>query len=145
MRWAKPESSPVHATGARPVDRAARPSLVRRAGIALSGSGAGLLGLAPHILHHAGPLAGAALFGGLAGSLLFGALGLVAAIPFLLRMRRRSGGWRRSLTTLLLFAAVFSVATFVLGPALTGEEDGGSAAPRAPEEQRAPDSHQGHH
>lgn len=112
----------------------------------MSGTAAGLLGLAPHILHHAGPLAGAALFGGVAGSLLFGGLGLVAAIPLLLRMRRRSGGWRRPLAALVLFAAVFSVSTFVVGPALTGgEEEGGPAAPRAPEGQQAPNAHEGHH
>ncbi len=131
---------------ARPADRAARQSLVGRVRIALSGAGAGLLGLAPHILHHAGPLAGAALFGGVTGSLLFGALGVVAAIPLLLRMRRRSGSWKRPLAALLLFAAAFSVSTLVVGPALTGgEEDSGSPAPRARPGQAVPDAHEGHH
>ena len=37
--------------------------------MALSGLMAGFFGIAPHVLHHVGPLAGAALFGGLGGSL----------------------------------------------------------------------------
>ena len=63
--------------------------------MAAASVGAALLGAAPHVLHHAGPLAGAALFAGVGGTLLFGALGLAAATPLLLRMRRRSGSWRR--------------------------------------------------
>ena len=60
----------------------------------VSSAVAAVLGIAPHVLHHAGPLAGAALLAGTGGSLLFGAIGLVAAIPFLLRVHRRCGNWR---------------------------------------------------
>jgi hypothetical protein len=81
---------------------------------------AAVLGLAPHVLHHAGLLAGAALLAGTAGALLFGALGFLAAIPFLLRVHRRCGNWRLPGALLALFAVVFSISTFVIGPAMSG-------------------------
>jgi len=46
------------------------PGRVRRMRMAAASVGAALLGAAPHVLHHAGPLAGAALFAGLGGTLL---------------------------------------------------------------------------
>src|SRR5215217_683503 len=49
----------------------------------LAAVGAAVLGAAPHVLHHAGPLAGAALLAGVSGRVLFGALGLLLAIPLL--------------------------------------------------------------
>ena len=123
-----------------------RKSPLRRARVAASGAAAAFLGLLPHILHHAGPLAGAALFAGIGGSLLFGVLGLIAAIPFLVRMKRRSGSWRRPLAALLLFAAVFAVSTFVIGPALTGSDSDGAKPSSSPTEpQPAPSGHEGHH
>jgi len=102
---------------------------LRRVQLLVSGAIAMFLGLLPHILHHVGPLAGAALFAGVAGSLLFGALGLIAAIPFLLRLRRRSGSWRVPAAMLALFAVMFSISTFLIGPAIgdEGNGDGGSA------------------
>jgi hypothetical protein len=56
--------------------------------------GAAVLGAAPHVLHHVGPLAGAALLAGATGKLLFGALGFLLAVPMLRRLRRRTGSWR---------------------------------------------------
>ena len=106
------------------IETADRPTAGVRVRTALSAVVAAALGALPHVLHHAGPLAGAALFAGVTGSLLFGLLGLEAALPFLLRMRRRSGGWRRPLAALALLAAAFSISTFVIAPALTdGEEE----------------------
>lgn len=87
---------------------------------------AAILGIAPHVLHHAGPLAGAALIAGTGGTLLFGAIGLIAAIPFLLRVHRRCGNWRVPAALLALFAIVFSISTFVIGPAISRESDGSS-------------------
>ena len=105
-----------------------------------------MLGLLPHVLHHVGPLAGAALFAGMGGSLLFGALGLVAAIPFLVRMRRRCGTWRRPLAVLAVMAAVYSLSTFVIGPAITGGDDGSNSDSPAPAEtQPSPREHEAHH
>ena len=45
-----------------------------------------VVGAAPHVLHHAGPLAGAALLAAASGTLLFGALGLLLSITFLRRL-----------------------------------------------------------
>lgn len=131
-------------------------SLSERVRIALSGAAAAVLGLLPHVLHHAGPLAGAALVAGVGGSLLFGALGLLASIPLLLRLHRRFGSWRAPAAALALFAAIFSISTFVIGPAITGNDSGSSDStgsqkpkPEQPKrEQPAPNSgsgHEGHH
>jgi hypothetical protein len=108
--------------------------------------GAALLGAAPHVLHHAGPLAGTALFAGLGGSLLFGALGLVAATPLLLRMRHRTGSWRPPAAALALFTTLFALSSFVVAPALTGaEEDDTPGRPPATAPQRSDDDHREHH
>jgi len=126
----------------------ARTPILPRLRLAVSTAAAALLGILPHVLHHAGPLAGAALFAGVGGSLLFAALGVIAAIPLLLRMHRRCGGWRRPLTALALFAAVFAVSTFVIGPALTGDDDGDAAdraAPAAPQSPTPQTGHESHH
>jgi len=53
-----------------------------------------LVGLLPHVLHHVGLLVGTALIAGSGGTALFGALGFLASIPLLLRLRRRFGTWR---------------------------------------------------
>ena len=124
---------------------ARRPSLLRRARLVASSAAAGVLGLLPHVLHHAGPLAGAALFAGVGGSLLFGGLGFAAAIPFVLRMKRRRGSWRLPLATLALFAAIFSVSTFVLGPALTGDRSDGAGSDTPADRPAAPAGHEQHH
>ena len=132
--------TPLAPPGAKP------PSLLRRARLVASGLVSAVLGLAPHILHHAGPLAGAALFAGVGGSLLFGAIGLIAAVPFLVRMKRRCGSWRRPLAALVVFGAVFLISTFVVGPALTGEDtDGAKPGPRPAEQPAAPSGHEQHH
>ncbi|MBI5105854.1 MAG: hypothetical protein HZB46_12900 [Solirubrobacterales bacterium] len=101
---------------------------------------AAIFGVAPHVLHHAGPLAGAALFAGVGGTLLFGALGLLAAVPFLLRLHRRTGSWRAPAGALALFATVFAVSSFVIAPAITGSGDEDDAAPQA-----QPAGHDAHH
>ena len=119
-------------------------SLVGRIWVALSGLGAAVLGVLPHVLHHAGPLAGAAILGGAFGSILFGVLGLLASIPLLLRLRRRTGGWRVPAGLLALFATVFTLSTVVIGPAIAGDDDSGSATPPAPSAP-APSSHEEHH
>jgi len=128
-----------------PRGAAAHPrSIMRRAWLAISSALGAVLGLAPHVLHHAGPLAGAALFAGAGGSLLFGALGFLLAIPFLLRLHRRFESWRPPLAALALFATVFSVSTFVIGPAITQDgDDGASDVPR--QQRQAGDDHDAHH
>lgn len=144
-------SEPVSASHATPFAAAVRPSALRstarRVWLAISSAFAAVLGLAPHVLHHAGPLAGAALFAGVAGSLIFGALGFVLAIPFMLRLRRRFGSWRAPLAALALFATAFSISAFIVGPAVTGSGDDATSSAQ-PQRQGQPPSetdHEAHH
>lgn len=90
---------------------------------------AAVTGAAPHVLHHAGPLAGTALVAGAGGRVLFGMAGFVATVPMLRRLRRRTGGWRAPMLALTAFALVFTLSSVVIGPALTtapetGEQQG---------------------
>ena len=121
--------------------RGAFQGVVTRIRVAASTVVAAVLGVAPHVLHHVGPLAGAALLGGVAGSLLFGAAGLVLAVPFLLRVRRRCGSWRLPIALLATFALVFSVSTFVVGPAISSGGDDETPPAASPQ----PAGHQEHH
>lgn len=130
------------------VSRAPAPRTLRQRTAALISSAvAAVLGVLPHVLHHVGPLAGAALLAGTAGTLLFGAIGLIAAIPFLLRVHRRCGNWRVPAALLATFAVMFSLSAFVIGPAISGSEGANSkpsstqTVPGAP----AGDSHASHH
>lgn len=134
-------------TGPREPRSAPRPLRERLAAVGSSVL-AGALGVLPHVLHHVGPLAGAALLAGTTGTLLFGAIGLVAAIPFLLRVHRRCGTWRIPAALLASFAVMFSLSAFVIGPAISGDDgdDGGST----PTRQTAPGTttktgHDAHH
>jgi hypothetical protein len=95
-----------------------------RTGAALSASVGAVAGVAPHVLHHVGPIAGAALIGGVGGSVLFGAIGFVLMIPMLLRIERRFGTWIAPSIALSIFAAVFTISTLWIGPAL---RDGGAS------------------
>ncbi len=113
-------------------------SLAGRAwGAALAAWG-GFIGLLPHVLHHVGPLAGAALLAGATGRALFAAIGFVAAIPFLRRLRRRFGTWRAPAIALALFAAMFSLSSLVIGPAISSDN-----APARPGIEQ--DGHEQHH
>ena len=93
-------SSTPHATG--------------RARALLATAAAAVLGAAPHVLHHAGPLAGAALVAGATGTLLFGVLGFALAVPMLRRMRRRTGSWAAPGGLLALMVVVFAFSAFVI-------------------------------
>jgi hypothetical protein len=53
----------------------------------LAGVIGAVAGLAPHVLHNIGPLAGTALIAGAGGTAVFGVPGLVASVPLLLRRR----------------------------------------------------------
>ncbi len=100
-----------------------------------------VVGLAPHMLHHVGLLAGEALVAGTGGTVLFGVLGLVASVPLLLRLRRRFGSWWAPTVGLAVFAVMFSVSTFLIGPAISSGSDvtpgGGRPSPSI--------DHSGHH
>ena len=105
---------------------------------ALTGLVGGVVGLAPHVLHHVGLLAGTALVAGSGGTALFGVLGLVASVPLLLRLRRRFGTWRAPALGLAVFAAMFAISAFVVGPAISGQAD--TPSPTVPAGQ-----HDNHH
>lgn len=120
---------------------ASQQSLRIRTGAVISSAIAVVLGIAPHVLHHAGPIAGAALIAGTGGTLIFGAIGLIASVPFLLRVHRRSGGWSVPSALLALFAAGFAVSAFLIGPVIAGDGDSDAAAPRTV----APGEHSTHH
>ena len=79
-------------------------------------------GLAPHVLHHAGPLAGAALLAGAGGKAIFFALGLLLTVPMLRRLYRRFGTLVAPALAIAGFAAVFTISSFVIAPRLTGSD-----------------------
>jgi len=78
------------------------------------------MGLLPHVLHHAGLLVGTALIAGSVGTALFGALGFLASIPMLLRLRRPFGTWKAPAFGLFIFVLMFLLSTLILGPAMRG-------------------------
>jgi len=114
------------------------PSLAGRAWSAVLAAWGGFIGLLPHVLHHVGPLAGAALLAGTAGRVLFAAIGFLAAIPFLRRLHRRFQTWRAPAIALAIFAAMFSLSSFVIGPAISGDD-----SPARPGIEQ--DGHEQHH
>lgn len=83
-----------------------------------------IAGMAPHVLHHVGPLAGAALVAGATGTFLFGVAGFALTVPVLLRLRRRFGTWAAPGVALAFFVAMFTVSTLWIGPALRGDGGG---------------------
>ncbi len=122
---------PPLASGAPP------PSRARAAWNAVVGAIATLVGLLPHVLHHLGLLAGVALVSGTTGTVLFGLIGLAASIPLLVRLQRRFRTWRAPAIALVLFALMFSLSSFVIGPALSDSSGGGTG--------KTPTGHEQHH
>ncbi len=95
-------------------------------------------GLAPHVLHHVGPLAGAAFVSGALGTSLFAIVGFVVTIPLLLRLRRRFGSWKVPAVALALFAAIFVISNTVVGSLVAAGDEVGR--PPVTDEE-----HQDHH
>jgi len=118
-----------------------RRSLGSRTWAALVAGWGAFIGILPHVLHHVGPLAGAALLAGAGGTALFAAIGIVVSIPFLLRLYRRFGTWRAPAIALAVFAGLFSLSSFVIGPAISGAEDPGRPRPGL----QQPADHEQHH
>ena len=116
----------MSALAARPArSGVARRLTVRAWGIVLAAWGV-VTGVAPHVLHHVGPLAGAALLAGAGGRALFAAIALVVSVPFLLRIYRRFQSWLAPAIALVVMAATFTLSTFVIAPLITGGDSGGS-------------------
>ncbi len=103
---------------ARTLDTAPRRGLGIRLRVALAGAIGAASGIAPHVLHHVGPIAGAAVVSGLTGTVVFGAIGLLLMVPSLLRLRRRFGTWVAPGIAVLVFAILFTVSTVWVGPAI---------------------------
>ena len=106
-----------------------------------SGAVAAISGIAPHVLHHVGPLAGTALLAGAGGTVLFGIAGFALSIPMLLRLRRRFGTWVAPAVASAIFTGVYLFSALVVGPALTAEPP----AVEAPASTPIPSGHAEHH
>lgn len=102
-----------------------------------------VMGLVPHVLHHIGLIAGAALVTGAGGNLLFFALGLIFSIPLIRRLYRKFHSWWAPAIAIAIFAAMFSLSAFVIGPAITGDSSPANA-PTAPS-QTPTEDHSEHH
>ena len=100
-----------------------------------------VLGLAPHVLHHVGLIAGAAFVTGARGNALIFLVGLGFSIPMLRRLYRRFHTWRAPAIAVAVFAAVFSLSAFVIGPAISG----GSSPDNGPQPSQTPQNHSSHH
>ena len=94
-------------------------------------------GVAPHVLHHVGPLAGAALLAGFAGQVLFFVLGLALSVPILLKLYRRFGTPLAPAIAVIAFVAVFTFSSVVVAPLLTDSDE----SPSTPIEQLHDDGH----
>jgi hypothetical protein len=102
-----------------------------------------VLGLLPHVLHHVGLIAGAALVTGAGGNALFFAVGLLFSVPMLRRLHRRFRTWVAPAVAVAVFAVLFSLSAFVIGPAISG-----GSTPAAPPASPSPGTtfdHSQHH
>lgn len=106
-----------------------------------------LMGLAPHVMHHVGFLAGAAFLTGFLGNTVLYLVGLALSIPLLRRLRRRLGTWKAPAIGVAVFTGLFALSAFVIGPlfnpAPSSEED--TPAPAASASTSGSEEHEGHH
>lgn len=100
-----------------------------------------VLGLVPHVLHHVGLLAGSALLTGVAGNLALFGVGLALSIPLLRRLYRHFHGWAAPAVAVVVFAALYAVSAFVIGPAISGTDTPPPATPSVTPSAE----HSGHH
>ena len=103
-----------------------------------------VLGILPHVMHHIGLLAGAALITGASGNAILYGVGLLFSVPMLRRLYRRFRTPWAPAIAVAVFTALFSLSAFVIGPAISGDD----AASRAPKPSRtgpAPDVTDEHH
>jgi len=97
------------------------------------GAAAGtVLGIVPHVLHHIGLLAGAALITGASGNAVLYALGLLFSVPMLRRLYRRFRTPWAPAIAVVVFTGLFALSAFVIGPAISGSGD--QTAPTEPAE-----------
>jgi len=91
------------------------------------------------VLHNVGPLAGAAILAGTGGRVLFFLLGLVLAIPMLVRLYRRFRSWVTPAIAAAVFALTYSLSSIFLGPLISETTDG--SAPETPAATTTTDEH----
>jgi hypothetical protein len=108
---------------------AAPPGMIRALWNGIVAGIAVVVGLLPHVLHHIGFLAGTAVVAGAGGTALFAVLGLAASVPFLLKLYRRFGTWLAPAVALVVFAVMFALSAFVIGPAINGTDTAPATTP----------------
>jgi hypothetical protein len=96
---------------------------------AISGIWGVVSGIAPHVLHHVGPLAGAAIFAGAGGRILFLFLGLAIATPMLIRLYRRFETWLAPSIAIGIFAVTYILSSLFIGPLITDTVSSTSETP----------------
>lgn len=101
----------------------ARQTRWRAAWQAACGAIGAVVGLVPHVLHHVGLFAGTIFVAGAGGNALFAVVGLVASVPLMRRLYRRFKTWRAPAIALGVFAVMFSLSAFVVGPLISGSAD----------------------
>ena len=104
-----------------------------------------LLGLAPHVLHHIGFLAGAAIPTGVLGNTVLYAVGILLSIPMLNRLRKRFGSWKAPVLGVAAFTAMFALSAFVIGPAISQGLSGPVSGSSSEGPGQPADEHTGHH
>ena len=119
------------------------PAAAGSLGSVLSSLVAAISGIAPHVLHHVGPLAGTALLAGTGGTILFGVVGFALSIPMLLRLRRRFRTWLAPAVASGIFLIVYLFSSLVVGPAITGVSADDPVP--APSTTALPSEHDEHH
>jgi peptidoglycan/LPS O-acetylase OafA/YrhL len=107
--------TPFHAGGI-----GERSGVAARIWQAVVGIWGAFVAVVPHVLHHVGPLAGAAILAGLGGRVLFFVLGLAVAFPLLRRLYRRFRTWAAPAIAVGVFALMYTVSTLAVGPLISG-------------------------
>ena len=82
-----------------------------------------VLGIAPHVLHHIGILAGTAFITGASGNAILYVVGLALSVPMLRRLYRHVRAWWAPATAVAAFTLLFLLSAFVIGPAISGTDD----------------------
>lgn len=95
-------------------------------------------GVAPHVLHHIGPLAGAAILAGTGGRILFFVIGLAVATPLLIRLQRRFHTWMAPVIAIAIFGLAYTLSSVFIGPLISGDDP---AAPEPPAIASTTDEH----
>ena len=62
------------------------------------------------------------MLAGVGGQAIFFALGLVATVPTLRRLRRRFDNWFAPGVALVVFGVAFAISTLAVGPLIAAEE-----------------------